>query len=136
MPPLSHITLLVRDLDRAERVVVGVLDGERVYDSGADHHSRAPERFYRVGGLWLVLMEGEPPPASYQHVAFRVEEAALPELRARVLAAGLEPLPDRPRIEGEGRSLYFVDQDHHLWELHAGTLEARLAAYASVRGEA
>jgi hypothetical protein len=44
----------------------------------------------------------------------------------------VEPLPGRGRIEGEGASLYFHDYDNHLFELHAGTLDGRLAAYAAV----
>jgi len=37
----------------------------------------------------------------------------------------------RPRIDGEGESLYFYDFDNHLFELHSGTLEERLASYAA-----
>jgi hypothetical protein len=36
----------------------------------------------------------------------------------------------RPRVEGEGESLYFYDFDNHLFELHTGTLEQRLQRYA------
>lgn len=49
--------------------------------------------------------------------------------RARLDAMGVEIRPPRPRIEGEGESLYFHDFDNHLFELHAGTLTARLQAY-------
>jgi hypothetical protein len=35
----------------------------------------------------------------------------------------------RPRVEGEGRSIYFHDRDNHLFELHTGTLQERLARY-------
>ena len=43
---------------------------------------------------------------------------------------GAEVKPPRPRVEGEGQSLYFYDFDNHLFELHTGTLEQRLARYA------
>ncbi len=33
-------------------------------------------------------------------------------------------------LGGEGHSLYFYDHDNHLFELHTGTLEERLARYA------
>jgi len=32
---------------------------------------------------------------------------------------------------GEGRSIYFYDHDNHLFELHTGNLEERLARYAA-----
>ena len=32
-------------------------------------------------------------------------------------------------MTGEGRSLYFYDDDNHLFELHTGTLEERLQRY-------
>ncbi len=32
---LSHLTLVVRDLDRMEAILVGVLGARRVYDSGS-----------------------------------------------------------------------------------------------------
>jgi fosfomycin resistance protein FosX len=35
----------------------------------------------------------------------------------------------RPRVEGEGRSIYFYDHDNHLIELHSGTLKERLKRY-------
>ncbi|HEX8385624.1 MAG TPA: hypothetical protein VF576_05550 [Rubricoccaceae bacterium] len=41
----------------------------------------------------------------------------------------MEIRPARPRVEGEGESLYFYDFDNHLFELHGGSLERRLARY-------
>jgi len=43
---------------------------------------------------------------------------------------GVEIGPPRHRVEGEGESLYFYDFDNHLFELHTGTLEERLARYS------
>ena len=43
---------------------------------------------------------------------------------------GLEMHPPRQRVEGEGRSIYFYDDDNHMFELHTGTLTERLARYA------
>jgi catechol 2,3-dioxygenase-like lactoylglutathione lyase family enzyme len=61
---LSHLTFIVRDLDRMEALLTTVLGAEKVYDSGKATFSLSKERFFVAGGLWLATMEGEPyPPA-------------------------------------------------------------------------
>jgi catechol 2,3-dioxygenase-like lactoylglutathione lyase family enzyme len=84
-----------------------------------------------VGGIWIAIMEGESlPTRSYNHVAFKVKDAQLEKARVAVRRLRLEVKPSRPRVDGEGQSLYFHDHDNHLFELHTGTLEERLARYA------
>lgn len=130
---LSHITFVVHDLERTGRMLETVLDAERVYSSGDATHSLSPERFYLVGGLWIAIMQGDPlSERSYNHVALKIDEADFEDYERRVREAGLELRAPRPRIEGEGRSLYFHDADNHLFELHTGTLEQRLASYSRV----
>jgi hypothetical protein len=76
-------------------------------------------------------MEGEPlPTKSYNHIAFRIRAQDLPRYKQAIDTLGLETREARPRIEGEGHSIYFYDYDNHLFELHTGTLEERLARYA------
>ena len=79
-----------------------------------------------------TLPEGTPPvDRSYQHVAFSVSEGDLIAYRERLERIGAEVLPPRPRVSGEGLSLYVYDFDNHLFELHTGTLDQRLARYAA-----
>lgn len=66
---------------------------------------------------------------TYNHVAFRVEPHDFEDYVERVEKLGLEILPGRSRVQGEGRSLYFYDYDHHLFEIHDGTLQTRLERY-------
>jgi catechol 2,3-dioxygenase-like lactoylglutathione lyase family enzyme len=128
---LSHITLLVKDLNRAAALLAEALDAQAVYASGDNTFSISREMFFLIGGVWLCLMEGEPPKErSYAHVAFKVPADELDGYRARLQAAGAEILPPRPRIGAEGQSVYFYDFDNHLFELHAGTLDERLEGYA------
>ena len=130
MQGLSHLTFLVRDLGRMATFLCDGLGAREVYDSAGAEFSLSREKFFLLGDVWLAAMEGEPPrERSYQHVAFAVGEAELPAYRARLEAIGVELLPPRPRVEGEGLSLYFHDFDNHLFELHTGTLEQRLARY-------
>jgi len=127
---ISHVTILVRDLARTAGLLTVALGAREVYRSGGKSFSLSPERYFLLGDLWLCAMEGEPPAArSYAHIALEVPEDALDGFRARLEAAGATVLPGRARIPAEGRSIYFYDFDNHLFELHAGSLEARLAGY-------
>ncbi len=126
---ISHITFIVRDLDKMAALIAGVLGGEEVYSSGDVTYSTSPENFFMLGGQWIAVMEGEPVARSYNHVALKVSEDDLPGYRVAVDQLGLEVKPPRPRVEGEGQSLYYYDLANHLFELHTGTLDERLARY-------
>ncbi len=135
MEGISHITFIVRDLDRMAMFLCQGLGAREVYDSAGRNHSLSREKFFLLGGIWIAAMEGDPPAQrSYQHVAFSVSDADLPRYQASLEALGVEIRPPRSRIEGEGQSLYFHDFDNHLFELHTGTLEQRLACYDSLAG--
>jgi catechol 2,3-dioxygenase-like lactoylglutathione lyase family enzyme len=132
---LSHITFIARDLDLMEKILTGVFDAKKVYDSAAATFSVSRERFFLVGAepaaIWVAVMEGESlPMRTYNHVAFKISEADYPACLERVRSLGLEVREGRSRVEGEGRSIYFHDDDNHLFELHTGTLAERLARYA------
>lgn len=128
---ISHITFVVQDLERTAKLLCEGLGAEEVYDSAGRNFSISREKFFVLGGVWLAAMEGTPPAErSYRHVAFKVHERELPHIEAKLRALGVEITPPRPRVEGEGLSLYFYDFDNNLFELHAGTLEERLERYA------
>ncbi|WP_162488671.1 FosX/FosE/FosI family fosfomycin resistance hydrolase [Pseudoxanthomonas suwonensis] len=132
MRGISHATFVVADLERTARLLREGLGAREVYDSAGREHSLSREKFFLLGDLWLVAMEGGPQAErSYRHLALAVDACDLPGYRQRLQALGVEVLPGRGRIDGEGESLYFRDHDNHLFELHAGTLERRLAAYAA-----
>ena len=134
MEGISHITLIVRDLSRMTTFLCDGLGAREVYDSAGHNYSLSREKFFVLGGVWLAAMEGVPPSErSYQHVAFRVSESDLAVYQARLGSLGVEIRPPRPRVNGEGLSLYFYDFDNHLFELHTGTLEQRLARYGAGR---
>ena len=136
MQGISHLTFVVRDLERMAALLCQGLGAREVYDSGSQQHSLSPEKFFLLGGTWIAAMQGEPPPErSYQHVAFSVSESELPGYAAKLSALGVEIRQPRSRIEGEGQSLYFYDFDNHLFELHTGTLEQRLAAYRAAEAD-
>jgi len=128
---VSHITFVVRDVDRMAKFLCEGLGAEEVYDSKAKNFSLSREKFFLLGGTWIAAMEGaSPSERTYRHLAFKVPEHELPEFEKRLRALGAEVKAPRPRVEGEGNSLYFYDFDNHLFELHSGTLEQRLQRYA------
>lgn len=128
---LSHITMIVSDLDRTQGILQSVLDAELIYDSQDKGFSLSEERFFMVGDVWVATMRGDPlPNRSYNHIAFAVDDAEIEVRQARAEALGLDIRPPRPRVDGEGRSLYFYMPDNHLIELHSGTLAERLVRYA------
>lgn len=128
---VSHITFIVKDLEKIARIFVEALGGTEVYSSGDATFSVSREKFFMVGGQWIAIMEGDPlPTRTYNHVAFKIAPADVDKYIARLKALSLEVRPPRSRVEGEGESIYFYDYDNHTFELHTGTLEERLTRYA------
>jgi len=127
---LSHMTFIVKDLDKMEKLLKTVLDAEKIYDSGDKTFSLSKERFFNVGGLWVAIMEGDPLPSqTYNHVAFKMEADEYDDRLHRIKELGLVVREGRSRVKGEGHSIYFYDYDNHMFELHSGTLEERLCRY-------
>ena len=115
-----------------KRLITEVLGGTEVYSSGEKTFSISREKFFLVNGIWIAAMEGEPlNEKTYNHIAFKVRVEDLGRYKAAIERLGLEIRHSRPRNEGEGDSIYFYDYDNHMFELHTGTLEERLARYKS-----
>lgn len=133
---ISHITLVVKDLERSAVFFKELLGGEEIYSSGEDTFSLSREKFFIVAGQWFAVMEGEVlERPSYEHIAFKIDEAELTRYEAKIKDMGLRLKDPRPRVSGEGQSLYFYDTDGYLFELHTGTLEERLQRYRASGGQ-
>ena len=134
---ISHITLVVHDLERTGDLFSSVLGAKEVYASGETTFSLSKERFFVLGGAWFALMEGDPlSERTYNHVAFKIPESEFDDYRRRLEGAEVAFRGDRARVPGDAQSLYFYDYDGHLFELHTGTLNERLRAYAGTRPRA
>jgi len=128
---ISHITLIVKDLERTAVFLQTVFDAKAIYSSGDKQFSLSKEMFFLVNEIWLCIMEGEPhAERTYNHIAFQISDMDFELYRSKITASGAELRPERARVEGEGQSLYFYDFDNHLFELHTGNLEERLKRYA------
>ena len=129
---VSHITFIVKDLERTTTFFRDGLGAVEVYDSAGKNFSQSREKFFTLGGTWLAIMEGESlTQRTYCHLALKINDADLDGFEKQLRAVGAEVKEPRPRVPGEGRSLYFYDFDNHLFELHTGTLEERLESYAA-----
>ncbi|HFQ5953682.1 TPA: fosfomycin resistance hydrolase FosX [Listeria monocytogenes] len=127
---LSHITLIVEDLNKTTAFLQNIFNAEEIYSSGDKTFSLSKEKFFLIAGLWICIMEGDSlQERTYNHIAFQIQSEEVDEYTERIKALGVEMKPERPRVQGEGRSIYFYDFDNHLFELHAGTLEERLKRY-------
>ncbi|EAG0731457.1 FosX/FosE/FosI family fosfomycin resistance thiol transferase [Listeria monocytogenes] len=127
---LSHITLIVKDLNKTTAFLQNIFNAEEIYSSGDKTFSLSKEKFFLIAGLWICIMEGDSlQERTYNHIAFQIQSEEVDEYTERIKALGVEMKPERPRVQGEGRSIYFYDFDKHLFELHAGTLEERLKRY-------
>jgi len=129
---LSHMTFIVSNLDKATIFWKNIFDAKEVYASGSDTFSISEEKFFLVGDIWICIMEGKPlTERSYNHIAFCIEESEFDSYLKKINDVGAEIKSGRPRVDGEGRSVYFYDFDNHLFELHTGNLTTRLQRYNS-----
>ncbi|MHC5723470.1 MAG: FosX/FosE/FosI family fosfomycin resistance hydrolase [Nostoc sp.] len=132
---ISHITFIVKDLEKMTKFLVSIFDAEEIYSSGEQTFSISKEKFFLINGLWIAIMQGDSlPEKTYNHVAFKITEEDYELYAARVRSLELDVKEGRSRVEGEGRSLYFYDYDNHLFELHTGTLKQRLQRYLRNNG--
>lgn len=128
---ISHITLIVKDLGRTAAFLQTVFDAKVVYSSGEKQFSLSREMFFLINDVWLCIMEGEGlAERTYNHIAFQISDADYEQYKVKVIVSGADLRPERPRVDGEGRSIYFYDFDNHLFELHTGSLEERLNRYS------
>jgi catechol 2,3-dioxygenase-like lactoylglutathione lyase family enzyme len=114
---LSHITLATANLDRAFAFYCDVLGAEPRgrWNTGA---------YLELGTVWLCLAQGTVRQRKdYSHISLSCAGADFAPLAERISAVAKLWQENK----SEDPSLYFLDPDGHRLELHAGTLESRLA---------
>ena len=127
---LSHITLIVKDIERTSELFRNLFGAKEVYSSGERQYSISKEKFFFINDIWFAIMEGDPSgDRTYNHIAFRISEKDLDSYIQKITDLGLETRNGRNRVHGEGKSVYFYDYDNHLFELHTGSLEERMELY-------
>lgn len=133
---ISHITFIVKNLDRTANLFKKVFDAKEIYTSEEKKHSLYKEKFFLIGNQWIAIMESEAiVHRTYHHIAFKIEEQDIDIYLQKIKNLNLELKPPRQRISGEGYSIYFYDYDNNLFELHTGTLSQRLTSYEQADNE-
>lgn len=128
---ISHLTFIVKDLERATNFFTSIFDAKNIYTSGDKIFSLTREKYFMINGLWICIMEGDSlSDRTYNHIAFKISADEFDAYESRIRSLGVDIRPPRPRIDNEGRSLYFYDFDNHLFELHTGSLSERLTSYS------
>lgn len=116
---INHVTLAVRDLERALRFYVDIL--------GCRLRARwARGAYLDVGALWICLeldARAWSERLDDSHVAFAVNSAAFAIAAETIRKSGAVIWKEN---RSEGDSIYFRDPDGHKLELHVGDLESRL----------
>ncbi|NMC57482.1 MAG: FosX/FosE/FosI family fosfomycin resistance thiol transferase [Eubacteriaceae bacterium] len=127
---LSHITLIVRDINKTKFFLEKVFDAKEIYSSEEKTFSLYKEKYFLINDIWICIMQNDDITyRTYNHIAFEIPSDEVDAYIERIKEAGAEILPGRTRINGEGKSIYFYDFDNHLFELHTGNLKERLSAY-------
>ena len=131
---ISHLTFIVKDLERSSEFFRYIFDAQEVYSSDEEMFSISREKYFLINDQWIAIMEGESlSERTYNHVAFKIDDDEFDIYESRIRALELEIMTPRLTVEGEARSIYFYDYDGHLFELHTGTLADRMVRYGSVR---
>ncbi|WP_437547791.1 fosfomycin resistance glutathione transferase [Sorangium sp. So ce367] len=117
---INHVTLAVRDLDRAVQFYVQVLGGTR-------RAQWARGAYLELGTLWLCLeLDARAArQADDSHLAFSVDEEGFASLGEAIRLSGARIWKEN---RSEGASLYFEDPDGHKLEIHVGDLRTRLTS--------
>ncbi|MDX2222901.1 MAG: VOC family protein [Rhodospirillaceae bacterium] len=125
---VNHLTFTVADLDRSFAFYVETL--------GLTPLARwARGAYLLAGNTWVCLHLGRPEPAAAAddtHVAFDVTDAQFAALARRVTDGGA---PIWQPNTSEGPSLYFRDPDGRKLEIHVGSWQSRLDAFAATPPE-
>lgn len=55
---ISHITLIVENLERTAAFLHTIFDAEEVYSSDEKQSSLSKEKFFLIANIWICIMEG------------------------------------------------------------------------------
>ncbi|MGA2549138.1 MAG: VOC family protein [Burkholderiaceae bacterium] len=116
---ISHVALVVSNPRRTADFFKSLFDArivERIDEEGHD------EIFVKLGGTWFLLAQAEVKrPRTGDHIAFKVTKEVLFSSAQKLKAMNREYFLAR-----SDTSLYFFDDDDHVFELDSTDIESEL----------
>jgi hypothetical protein len=80
-----------------------------------------------AGDMWIILILDKDfrkqSVADYSHIAFTVSEGNFAKFSSSIIRSGVKIWQENAT---EGKSLYFLDPNHHKLEIHASNLDNRI----------
>ncbi len=55
---VSHMTFVVRDVEKMGFFLQAIFDAEEIYDSAEKNYSLSYEKFFIIGDTWVAVMKG------------------------------------------------------------------------------
>lgn len=91
---LSHITLIVTDLDETQGFLEAAFDARCVYRSGDAGFVQSETWFYLIADVWVAIIKGDALPSrTYNHIAFKIDDTEFEACQARLKAMNIDLLP-------------------------------------------
>ena len=82
---ISHITFIVKDLEKTTNFFTQIFDAKEVYSSGDKTFSISKEKFFLINDIWIAIMEDNSiNKKTYNHIAFKVSQKDFPIYVERV----------------------------------------------------
>jgi len=124
---MNHITLAVKDIDKAFEFYSKVVDLKPLvkWDKGA---------YFLINNFWFCLNvdKNRRTNPCYTHYAFTVAEENFRRISQNIIDSGTQIFKEN---SSSGNSLYFLDPDDHKLEIHVGTWQERIAEKKSKPGD-
>lgn len=121
---INHLCFSVSDLERS------IAFYQHVFEAKLKVKGRN-RAYFDLDGLWISLSQEDIDRSSgvrtYTHIAFSISEEEYESEVRRLEELEVELFTGRPRDDRDKKSIYFLDPDGHMFELHTGTLQDRLA---------
>lgn len=116
----NHLTLAVTNVEVSFKFYTEVLQLNPLckWNKGA---------YFLVGDLWFCLNQDENRISNpcYTHYAFSVSDETFASLSQKIINSGAQIFQENT---SPGKSLYFLDPDHHKLEIHVGNWQTRIRA--------
>ena len=88
---ISHITFIVKNLEKTTNFFTQIFKAKEVYSSGDKTYSISKDKFFLINNIWIAIMEDSSlTEKTCNHITFRVSQKDFPIYVERVKKLGVE----------------------------------------------